>query len=105
MSTAFTIIVDALVIVGLAGSGLTVYGLIRLPGGFLQLHAASALFFVGVIPLLVAAVLADPPRTLALGLLVLLFLAATTPLSMYSVARGLYLQREGKDPGAGPVEE
>lgn len=78
---------DLLVFLGLALLTVAVYGVIRLPDVYTQLHAASKAGFVGVAVLLAAAALDGDGATLARAVVIVVLLAVTTPVAAHAVAR------------------
>lgn len=96
-STAMSVVpylVDALVLASLAALSVAVYGVIRMPGVYLKLHAASKAVFIAMIPLLVAAMAAGDAAIAQRALLIAVLLLLTTPISTHAIARATY--RRGK---------
>jgi multicomponent Na+:H+ antiporter subunit G len=94
-------IADALIVLGLVVMTLGVYGIIRFPDVYTQLHASSKAAFLGVSVLLVATALGGGPSILARVVLIVALLAITTPVAAHAIAQAAYHQREPmRAPGA-----
>lgn len=92
---------DALTILGLALLTVGVYGVVRMPDVFTQLHGASKAGFLGVGALLAAASLQGDGAILARAVLITALLAVTTPVAAHAVGRAA--RRRGEEmrtPGA-----
>jgi multicomponent Na+:H+ antiporter subunit G len=87
-------IADALIVLGLVVMTLGVYGIVRFPDVYTQLHASSKAAFLGVSILLVATVLGGGPSILARVVLIVALLAITTPVAAHAIAQAAYHQRE-----------
>jgi multicomponent Na+:H+ antiporter subunit G len=87
-------IADALIVLGLVVMTLGVYGIVRFPDVYTQLHASSKAAFLGVSVLLVATALSGGPSTLARVVLIVALLAITTPVAAHAIAQAAYRQRE-----------
>lgn len=84
-----------LVVIGVAVMTVGVYGLLRMPDVYLQLHASSKTVVFGVIAILVAAaIVADERTSVYRALLIAAFVLLTTPVAAHSVARAAHLQGE-----------
>ena len=94
-------IADALIVLGLVVMTLGVYGIVRFPDVYTQLHASSKAAFLGVSILLVATALGGGPSILARVVLIVALLAITTPVAAHAIAQAAYHQREPmRAPGA-----
>jgi multicomponent Na+:H+ antiporter subunit G len=94
-------IADALIVAGLVVMSLGVYGIVRFPDVYTQLHASSKAAFLGVSLLLVATALGGGPSILARVVLIVALLAITTPVAAHAIAQAAYHQREPiRAPGA-----
>lgn len=82
-----SVIADVLLIAGLAIMTVGVYGLIRLPDVYTQLHAASKATSLGVAVLLVSAAFEGDGALIARSLLVIALLTITTPVASHAIAR------------------
>jgi multicomponent Na+:H+ antiporter subunit G len=92
---------DALILLGLAVMTLGVYGILRFPDVYTQLHASSKAAFLGVSVLLVAAALSGVPSIIARVVLIVVLLAITTPVAAHVIAQAAHHQREPmRAPGA-----
>lgn len=76
----------ALVAVALAVVVLAVYGLLRLPDVYMQVHAAGKAAALGVIALLAASVATEDLATVGRAALVAGFLLITAPVGAHAIA-------------------
>lgn len=88
---------DALVLLGLFALTVGVYGVIRMPGTFLKLHASSKAVFLGLIPLLFAAAAMGDPAMIYRAVLIATLMLLTTPISAHEITKAAY-QRKEKTP-------
>ena len=94
-------IADVLIVLGLVVMTLGVYGIVRFPDVYTQLHASSKAAFLGVSILLVATALGGGPSMLARVVLIVGLLAITTPVAAHAIAQAAYHQRQPmRAPGA-----
>ena len=94
-------IADVLIVLGLVVMTLGVYGIVRFPDVYTQLHASSKAAFLGVSLLLAATALGGGPSILARDVLIVGLLALTTPVAAHAIAQAAYHQREPmRAPGA-----
>jgi multicomponent Na+:H+ antiporter subunit G len=94
-------IADVLIVLGLVVMTLGVYGIVRFPDVYTQLHASSKAAFLGVSVLLAATALGGGPSTLARVVLIVALLALTTPVAAHAIAQAAYHQGEPmRAPGA-----
>ena len=77
----------ALLGLGLLLATIGLYGMLRRPAIFEQLHAAGIVTGPAVLLVLVAAVAADSAEILTSAVLVVLFVLVTSPLSAHAIAR------------------
>ncbi len=95
---------DVLVILGVFGMTVGVYGLFRMPDVYNRLHAASKVVFLGVLSLLVSSTVTNDPEIIYRVILIGAFLILTTPVSAHVVGRAAYLKgQKMKTPN--PVDE
>jgi multicomponent Na+:H+ antiporter subunit G len=78
---------DLLIVAGLAILTLAVYGVVRMPDVYTQMHAASKAGFLGIAFLLLSAALRGDWGTAARVALVVFLLAVTTPVAAHAIAR------------------
>ena len=95
---------DALVLLGLFTLTVGVYGVIRMPGTFLKLHASSKAVFLGVIPLLVAAAATGDLAIIYRAVLIATLLLLTTPISAHAITKAAY-QRGEATQASDPADE
>lgn len=97
------LIADMLVVLGLVVMTLGVYGIVRFPDVYTQLHASGKAAFLGVSFLLVAAALGGGPA-LASRVVLAVVLALTTPVAAHAIAQAAYHRREPMR-AAGAIDE
>ena len=83
---------DVLVILGVFGMTVGVYGIVRMPDIYNKLHAASKVVFLGVLLLLVASTATNDPEIILRVVLIGAFLVLTTPVSAHVVGRAAFLK-------------
>ena len=83
-----------LVVAGLAVMTLGVYGIVRFPDVYTQLHASGKAAFLGVSVLLVAAALVGGPALGSRVALAVVLLALTTPVAAHVTAQAAHHRRE-----------
>lgn len=88
------VISDILVVVGLLFMTLGIYGMIRMPDVYTQLHAASKAVFLGVIMLAISAMVVGDQAMIMRLILLSVFLLITTPVASHAIGRGAYLRGE-----------
>lgn len=95
-------LISTLLVVGAACGLLAAVGLLRMPDLFTRLQASSKAATLGAILIMVATAVAFHGGSAAVrALLVILFLALTTPVGAHLIARAAYLRGERmKDAGA-----
>ena len=95
------VIVDVLVVIGLAIMTLGVYGIVRFPDVYTQLHASGKAAFLGVSALLVAAAIDGGAAIVSRVVLTVVLLALTTPVAAHAIAQAAHHRREPmRSPGA-----
>jgi len=82
-----SVIADVLVVAGLAIMTIGVYGLVRLPDAYTQLHAASKATALGVALLLMSAAFEGGGALIARSVVVIALLTVTTPVASHAIAR------------------
>ena len=96
-----TVLADALLLAGLALMTVGVYGVVRFPDVYTQLHASSKAASFGVAGLLVAAALEGPGAIATRAVLVIVLLALTTPVAAHAIAQAAHhLGEPMRTPGA-----
>ena len=98
------LVADVLVVLGLAVMTLGVYGIIRFPDVYTQLHASGKAAFLGVSLLLAAAVVGGGAAIGGRVVLTVVLLALTTPVAAHAIAQAAYHRREPMR-AAGAVDE
>jgi len=89
------LIADLLLLLGLALLTIGVYGTVRLPDVYTQLHAASKAGFLGIAALLLSAALVGGGGVLARALLIIALLTVTTPVAAHAIGRASWRRGEG----------
>lgn len=95
---------DVLVILGVFGMTVGVYGIVRMPDIYNRLHAASKVVFLGVLSLLIASTVTNDARIISRVVLIGAFLILTTPVSAHVIARAAFLRGQ-KMETPNPVDE
>lgn len=95
---------DVLVILGVFGMTVGVYGIVRMPDIYNRLHAASKVVFLGVLSLLVASAATNDAEIILRVALIGAFLILTTPVSAHVVGRAAFLKGQ-KMESPNPVDE
>jgi multicomponent Na+:H+ antiporter subunit G len=87
-----------LLVLGLTLATIGLYGLLRMPAIFDQLHAAGLVTGPAVLVILLAAVATASAEIITSAALVFLFVLITAPLSGHAIAQAAYQTREqGED--------
>lgn len=95
------LVANLLTVLGVAILTIGVYGVVRLPDVYTQLHAASKAGFLGVAALLAAAALQHGGAIGARALLIVGLLAFTTPVAAHAIGRAARRRHEPmRTPGA-----
>jgi multicomponent Na+:H+ antiporter subunit G len=95
------VIADALIVLGLAILTVGVYGVVRMPDVYTQLHAASKAAFLGVATLLLSAAAGGDGASIARAILITAVLTVTTPVAAHAIARAARRRDEPmRTPGA-----
>jgi multicomponent Na+:H+ antiporter subunit G len=76
--------------VGVIATTIALYGVLRMPDAYSQLHAAGMASTVGVVAILVASVATGDAATITSALLVVAFLVLTAPVSSHAIAWAAY---------------
>jgi len=95
---------DVMVILGVFGMTVGVYGIVRMPDIYNRLHAASKVVFLGVLSLLIASTVTNDARIISRVVLIGAFLILTTPVSAHVIARAAFLRGQ-KMETPNPVDE
>lgn len=82
-----TLLSDVLVLLGLLALSVGVYGIIRMPGVYLKLHAAGKAVFLGTMPILGAAALTGGPAIAAKAAMIAVLLLLTTPIATHAITK------------------
>ena len=99
-ASAIPYVADALVILGVFVMTVGVYGAIRMPDTYTNLHAMSKSVFLGVVSLCASSTVTGDPAIIYRAILIGVFLLVTTPISSFVIARAAYLRGERmEEPG------
>ena len=96
MSDVGPYLADALVVLGMLVVTLGVYGLVRMPDIYVQLHAASKSVLLGVVSFALASIVTGERGIIFRVLLIAVLLLLTTPVAAHAIARAAY--RSGEHP-------
>ena len=88
------IIADTLALLGLAILTIGVYGVMRMPDVYTQLHAASKAGFLGIAALLAAAAVQGDGAIIARAVLIVALLSVTTPVAAHAIGRAAHRRGE-----------
>ena len=88
------VIADVLILLGLAILTVGVYGIVRLPDVYTQLHAASKAGFLGIAALLAGAAVQGDAAITARAVVIVALLAITTPVAAHAIARAAHRREE-----------
>ncbi len=95
------VVTDVLTVLGVAILTIAVYGVVRMPDVYTQLHAASKAGFLGVAALLAAVALQGDAASVARAVLIVGLLAFTTPVAAHAIGRAASRREEPmRTPGA-----
>ena len=108
-------IADALVLIGVFGMTVGIYGMMRMPDVYNKLHASSKVAFLGVIMLLIASAVTNNAAIIMRAVLIGVFLVLTTPVSAHVIGKAAALRHykmgtpdsideSGRGLGSGPEE-
>ena len=87
MGTLLEVVASVLLLLGLALATIGMYGLLRMPDIFHQLHAAGLISGISVILVLLASVATGNPEIITSAILVIAFVLVTAPLSGHAIAQ------------------
>lgn len=94
-------VADALVLLGVFGMTVGIYGIVRMPDVYNKLHAASKVVFLGVTMLLIASAVTSDAGIILRAILIGVFLILTTPVSAHVVGKAAFLRGHRMEtPGA-----
>ena len=85
-------IADALVIIGIFGMTVGIYGMLRMPDVYNKLHASSKVVFLGVMMLLLASAATNEAEIVYRVLLIGVFLVLTTPVAAHVIGKAAFLR-------------
>lgn len=109
LESALGIIGSGLVLLGLTLATIGLYGLLRKPDIFHQLHAAGLVTTGAVLLILLASVATGSAEIITSAILVAGFVVVTSPLSGHAVARAAWRRTRstevGPEPEPGPRTE
>ncbi|MDP2710836.1 MAG: monovalent cation/H(+) antiporter subunit G [Solirubrobacteraceae bacterium] len=85
---------DILTVLGLAILTIGVYGFVRMPDVYTQLHAASKAGFLGIVALLASTALHGDGAIITRAVLITVLLALTTPVAAHAIGRAAHRREE-----------
>jgi len=88
------LLADALIVLGLAVITVGVYGVVRLPDVYTQLHAASKAAFLGAAALVASAAVEGDAATVTRAIVIVVLLTVTTPVAAHAIARAAHRREE-----------
>jgi monovalent cation/proton antiporter MnhG/PhaG subunit len=91
------VVAIALIAAGLTLATIGLYGLLRMPAIFDQLHAAGLVTGPATLLILLAAVATGSAEIITSAALVFLFVLITAPLSGHAIAQAAYRTRERRE--------
>ena len=94
LGTLLDVAAIALLALGLTFATIGLYGLLRMPGIFDQLHAMGLITGPSIILILIAAVATPSAEIITSAALVILFVLITSPLSSHAIAQTAYQTRD-----------
>lgn len=95
------VVTDVLTVLGVAILTIGVYGVVRMPDVYTQLHAASKAGFLGIAALLAAVALQGGGAIVGRAVLIVGLLAFTTPVAAHAIGRAARRRGEPmRTPGA-----
>ncbi|QIN79343.1 sodium:proton antiporter [Rubrobacter marinus] len=109
-------VADVLVVLGIFGMTVGIYGIVRMPDVYNKLHAASKVVFLGVVMLLLASAVTNDAAIIMRAALIGIFLVLTTPVSAHVVGKAAFLRgyemetpdavdESGRGLGKGPEDD
>lgn len=99
IATLLDVLAVAALALGLLLATIGLYGLLRMPDLFSQLHAAGLVTGPAVVLVLLAAIATGSTEIVTSAALVVLFVLVTSPLSSHAIAQAAY-DEEGSRPRA-----
>jgi multicomponent Na+:H+ antiporter subunit G len=93
LTVLLDIVAVALLALGSIVTTISVYGVLRMPDVYSQLHAAGMASGVGAIAILLASIATRDAATITDAALVIAFLLLTAPISSHAIAWAAYRRR------------
>ncbi|MEY8039081.1 monovalent cation/H(+) antiporter subunit G [Saccharopolyspora cebuensis] len=98
ISLLLDVVGGGLLLLGLVLISVGVYGVLRLPDTYSQLHAQGLATGPGVIAVLASSVATENAATITSAVLAIAFLALTSPVAGHAIARAAH--RTDREPGS-----
>ncbi|WP_214370048.1 monovalent cation/H(+) antiporter subunit G [Pseudonocardia sp. H11422] len=95
ISVLLDVIGGALLLLGLALMTISLYGVLRMPDTYSQLHAQGLATGPGVIAVLASSVATEDAATITFAVLGIAFIALTSPVSSHAIARAAHRRGRG----------
>jgi multicomponent Na+:H+ antiporter subunit G len=93
LAVLLDVLASGLLALGLTVTTISLYGVLRMPDVYSQLHAAGMASGLGVIVILIASIATRSPAVITHAALVAAFLLLTAPVSSHAIARAAYRRR------------
>jgi multicomponent Na+:H+ antiporter subunit G len=101
MGTLLEVVASILLLLGLSLATIGMYGLLRMPDIYHQLHAAGLITGISVILVLLASLATGNAAIITSAILVIAFVLVTAPLSGHAIAQAaLHRSTRVQDPDA-----
>jgi multicomponent Na+:H+ antiporter subunit G len=97
LGTLLDVVAGILLLLGLLLATIGLYGMLRKPRVFDQLHAAGLVTGPALILVLLASIATDSAETITSGVLVILFVLITSPLSGHAIAQAAWRRERDGD--------
>jgi monovalent cation/proton antiporter MnhG/PhaG subunit len=104
LTALLDVVAIALLALGLIVTTISLYGVLRMPDTFSQLHAAGMASGLGVIAILMASVATRDAAVITHAVLVTAFLLLTAPISSHAMAWAAHRRRAARATGTEPRE-
>ena len=91
--TLLDVVAVGLMVLGSAVTTISVYGVLRMPDVYSQLHAAGLASGVGALAILLASIATRDAATITDAVLIAAFLLLTAPVSGHAIAWAAYRRR------------
>lgn len=90
ISTVLDVLSGVLLVIGLSLLTIALYGTLRMPETYSQLHAQGLATGPGVIAVLAASIATENAEIITFAILTIVFVVLTSPVSSHAIARAAY---------------